>query len=63
MKTQKQMYYEAERRSAEVNETFLGFVRDGLTCEELQRNIERRPGLWARFANWLDVLPKKRDKT
>ena len=53
------LYYQAERRSAEVNETFLELVADGLTREELARNIERRPALWSRFSGWLDRLPSK----
>ena len=57
MPTQAQMYYQAERRSAELNMTFLDLVRDGLTREDLQRNIERRPALWGRFQGFLDKLP------
>lgn len=57
MPTQEQMYYDAERRSAELNLQFLEFVKDGLTREELARNIERRPSLWGRFESWLDKLP------
>lgn len=57
MPTQAQMYYEAERRSGELNESFLQLVKEGMTREELARNIERRPALWSRFASWLDKLP------
>lgn len=57
MPTQVQMYYAAERSAAEVNRQFLEFVKDGLTREELQTNINRRPALWGRFSNWLDKLP------
>ena len=55
--TQAAMYYRAERNAAEVNETFLELVKDGMTREELARNIERRPSLWSRFSGWLDQLP------
>lgn len=55
--TQEQMFYQAQRRVADANETFLELVTAGLTREELQRNIERRPALWSRYANWLTVLP------
>jgi hypothetical protein len=55
--TQEQMFYQAQRRVADANEIFLELVTTGLTCEELQRNIERRPALWSRYANWLPVLP------
>jgi uncharacterized protein (UPF0262 family) len=57
MPSQEQMYYAAVRSSTEVNLQFLEFVKDGLTREELQTNINRRPGLWGRFSAWLDKLP------
>lgn len=56
--TQVDFYYQAVRRVAEVNKTFLELVNDGMTREELARNIERRPALWSRFSNWLDKLPQ-----
>lgn len=56
MKSQLQLFYEAQRRIADGNEQFLDLVREGLTKAELQRNIERRPELWERFSNWLEVL-------
>ena len=55
--TQHQILYQEQRKIAEVNELFLQFVKDGMTREELARNIERRPELWGRFSNWLDKLP------
>ncbi|MEZ2310795.1 hypothetical protein AB6809_29545 [Paraburkholderia sp. RCC_158] len=55
--TQEQMFHAAGRRVAEVNDTFLELVKDGLTREELARNIERRPSLWARYQHWLPHLP------
>jgi hypothetical protein len=48
------------RRNAEVTQTFLELVDDGMTKEELARNIERRPALWGRFYNWLELLPSKK---
>jgi hypothetical protein len=51
------MFYRAQRNIAEVNETFLQLVKDGMTREDLKRNIERRPELWSRFESWLDKLP------
>jgi len=57
--TQQEMYYRAVRRSAEANELFLELARDGMTAEELKKNIARRPALWARFSNWIDKLPEK----
>ena len=58
-RTQLQMCYAAHRRIAETNNTFLELVKEGMTREELARNIERRPALWQRFVNWLSVLPSK----
>ena len=29
--------------------------------EDLARNIERRPGLWSRYAGFLDTLPSRGD--
>jgi hypothetical protein len=53
---QVQMYYNAERKSAELNQAFLFLVKDGMTRQELETNINRRPALWSRFSNWLSVL-------
>ncbi len=55
--TQAQMFYDASRRNAGVDELFSEFVKDGMTRGELQRNIDRRPALWSRYASWLDKLP------
>lgn len=59
MPTQMQIFYQEQRKIAETNQLFLDMVNDGLTREELQRNIDRRPSLWGRFANWLPKLPSK----
>jgi hypothetical protein len=56
MKSQKQIYYSEARKLSETNDSFLELAKD-MTREELARNIERRPSLWGRFANWLNVLP------
>lgn len=56
--TQVQHFYQAHRKVADTNEAFLFLVAEGMTRSELQRNIERRPNLWARFSNWLAVLPE-----
>ena len=58
-RTQLQMYYAASRQVAETNNAFLELVKEGMTREELARNIERRPALWQRFENWLPVLPRR----
>jgi len=53
--TQEQMFYQAQRQIADTNILFLGFVKEGtMTKEVLRRLIARRPGLWSRFAHWLD---------
>lgn len=57
--TQVQMFYMACRHNATINEDFLFLVANGMTQEELVRNIERRPSLWARFANWVPKLPSR----
>ena len=57
MKSQLQMFYEQTRKIGGANQTFLELVADGMTREELARNIERGPVLWSRFANWMDKLP------
>jgi len=59
--TQEQMFYAADKRNAELNLQFLEFVKEGLTRQELQKCIDRRPGLWGRWSNWLNVLPDKEE--
>ena len=54
---QLQHFYHAHRKIADANELFLDLVADGMTRENLQTNIKRRPELWGRFSNWLDILP------
>lgn len=53
---------QVKRRDATINNLFLEFVDDGLTREELQENIKRRPQVWSRFASFLEQLPSKYDK-
>jgi hypothetical protein len=53
---------QAQRRDDTINNLFLEFVDDGLTREELQENIKRRPQIWSRFASFLERLPSKHDK-
>jgi hypothetical protein len=57
MPTQQQVFYQVQRNLADANLTFMDLVREGMTREELARNIERRPSLWERYAAFLDVLP------
>jgi hypothetical protein len=53
------MFYQEHRKIADANLTFLELVADGMTREELQRNIERRPSLWSRYEHWLPKLPSR----
>jgi hypothetical protein len=46
------MYYDAERRSAEVNKTFLEMLPT-MRRRDLEKLIEKRPALWGRFAAYL----------
>lgn len=60
MKSQYQMWKEAEARSAEANKLFLELVKNGdITNEELARLIEKHPGRWGRFQGWLGKLPSE----
>ena len=58
--TQKQMFYEAQKKSADADKLFLDMVKDGMTRQELQSCINHRPAIWSRFSNWLDKLPDER---
>ncbi len=53
-----QMYYAAVRRDGELNELFLELVRDGMTRDELQKLIDKRPERYGRFSGWLEKLPE-----
>jgi len=53
---------QAKRREATIDNLFLEFVDDGLTREELQENIKRRPQVWSRFTSFLEQLPSKHDR-
>ena len=56
--TQKQMFYRAGQKVADLNKTFLEIVKSGLTRQELEHNIKKNPNTWSRFSNWLDKLPE-----
>jgi hypothetical protein len=57
--TQKQMFYQEQKKIADINNTFMELVKNGLTKQELARNIERRPALWDRFSGFLQTLPSE----
>lgn len=56
-KTQLQFFMEAQERTAVINRTFMTFVKNGMTREQLAKLIEMRPTLWGRFTHWLEQLP------
>jgi len=58
--TQAQLFYRASQQASEADQLFLSFVQDGLTREELEKNIQRRPALWSRYSAWLDKLPSSK---
>jgi len=58
MPTQLQLFYAEQKKLGESNQLFLDLVNDGMTREQLQANINRRPELWGRWQNWLAKLPQ-----
>lgn len=62
MKTQLQMFYEAHRKIADLNNTFMELIRhptNPMTREDLKALIAKRPYVYGRFAGFLDKLEKK----
>jgi hypothetical protein len=59
--SQLQLFYQEQKKLGEANELFMELVKDGMTREDLQVNIDRRPQLWERYADWLKVLPSRDD--
>jgi hypothetical protein len=55
MKTQAQMYYDAERKSASLNEAMLEalYGPNPITDEELAALIRKRPETYGRFAGYI----------
>ena len=58
MKTQMEMFWESHNRLARRNEAFLDAVKDGMTRQELESLIKRRPNIWGAYSHWLDKLPE-----
>lgn len=57
MISQEQLFYQEQRNIAAGDRQFLDLVNDGLTREDLDACIKRRPSLWSRFAAYRDLLP------
>lgn len=58
--TQEQMYYAAEKRSADLNNAMMELIKDKdnpLTNADLQALIDRRPEVYGRFSGFLGKLP------
>ncbi len=49
-------YYQAHKRIADANETFLAILPT-LTRKELQALIAKRPEVYGKYAGYLDKLP------
>jgi hypothetical protein len=59
VKTQMQLYQEAERKLAEANEAFMDMVNDPvnpMTNDDLERLIARWPERYGRFSGFLGKL-------
>lgn len=55
MRTQAQMYYDAERKSADANKAVLELLYgpNPITDDELRALIAKRPNVYGRFAGYL----------
>jgi hypothetical protein len=51
------LFYHEQQKIARGNETFLQMFKEGLTREELEALIKKRPSLWGRYERWLKILP------
>ncbi len=59
MKTQYQMYREAEQKLFDANSVFMGMVKhptNPLTNQDLERLIARFPARWERFSGFVGKL-------
>lgn len=64
VKSQHQMYYESERKSAALNSALMETIQhkeNPLTREDLEALIRRRPEIYGRFSGFLAVLPPRKD--
>lgn len=60
MKTQEQMFYEAQRKLGESDRFFMELVKDEvnpLTNDDLEELVIRFPQRWSRYAGFIGKLP------
>lgn len=58
MKTQYQLYQEAEAKSGRLNNLMLEMIRNGeMTNSDLVALIKRRPDVYGRFEGFVGKLP------
>lgn len=61
MKTQVQMFYDAERKSASLNDMMLDLMRNQeITNAELAALIKRRPMVYERFAGFVGKIVEEK---
>ncbi len=58
----RRMNYREENKMATRNDLFLDLVKMGMTKEDLETNIKRRPWIWEVYEGWLVVLPTENEK-
>lgn len=58
MKTQKQMFYDAHNKLADVDKTFMEMLKGDhpITNSELERLIKLRPSVWSRYSGFIGKL-------
>ncbi len=56
------MIYNSSTEMDKNNNMFICLVNLGMTKEDLEANINRRPWIWKIYEKWLDVLPTEKEK-
>ena len=59
MRTQTQMFYEAQRKAGELNELFMEMINDPvapMTNDELKALIAKRPEVYGKFSGFVGKL-------
>lgn len=58
MKSQLQLYWESHRKIADGNLAFMEMVQSGdMDRAMLGKLLVKRPEVYSRFSNWMEVLP------